>query len=523
MVDAGDSKSPAARRAGSIPAPGTSGPWLLLKVCPHRPFVSKICGYLMNDDEFSGFVSSGKKMRVSVSEHTGNAKNPKNIVTSHEEETQEKVRSFEDKEGEFDPLAHNTAPEQNLRLDKFVTKPVKGDKAQNAPSDKTPLENVQSVNQAPAQTNKQAISQSPADSSNKQSANTGATKDNLQSVTSNASVDNLQGIPTDTQSDNHQSISSDSLKENQQGIPTTKVEDNIQGIASDKLQDNLQGIGNDRLQDNLQGIPTETFEENLQELPSTQPASSNTQSIPTGNVETNIQGIHSSPVNDNLQDIAIDRPTDNLQAIPTAQRDAVKPATIAKDPISTNDAGIAKENIQERNALVEKEQVKTNTASIPKDTHHETRQALDKDSFEDRGASVTKKPLEDNLQAAPSVAPIGDNLQAVDHTVIADHFEVLPTDVRPLEESKKTANKPITSKVAPTAPSVVAPINKAAPSKQSTNPQRNSLASAISPAEAKKIAIAHQAQMEAFHGRLAGIKHNVDELNHKLDDLENKS
>ena len=182
-------------------------------------------------------------MRVSVSEHTGNAKNPKNIVTSHEEETQEKVRSFEDKEGEFDPLAHNTAPEQNLRLDKFVTKPVKGDKAQNAPSDKTPLENVQSVNQAPAQTNKQAISQSPADSSNKQSANTGATKDNLQSVTSNASVDNLQGIPSNTQSDNHQSISSDSLKENQQGIPTNNVEDNIQGIASDKLQDNLQGIG----------------------------------------------------------------------------------------------------------------------------------------------------------------------------------------------------------------------------------------------------------------------------------------
>ncbi|MEY4016438.1 MAG: hypothetical protein RLZZ189_235, partial [Pseudomonadota bacterium] len=54
-------------------------------------------------------------------------------------------------------------------------------------------------------------------------------------------------------------------------------------------------------------------------------------------------------------------------------------------------------------------------------------------------------------------------------------------------------------------------------------PQRNSLASAISPAEAKKIALAHQAQMEAFHGRLAGIKHNVDELNHKLDDLENKN
>jgi len=47
--------------------------------------------------------------------------------------------------------------------------------------------------------------------------------------------------------------------------------------------------------------------------------------------------------------------------------------------------------------------------------------------------------------------------------------------------------------------------------------------SAISSAEAEKIALAHKAQMEAFHGRLAGIKHNVDALNHKLDDLDSKS
>ena len=78
----------------------------------------------MDDDEFSGFVSSGKKMRVSVSEHTGNAKTPKNIVTSNEEETLGKARSFEAHEGEFDPLAHGLADEHNLRLDKFTDKPA---------------------------------------------------------------------------------------------------------------------------------------------------------------------------------------------------------------------------------------------------------------------------------------------------------------------------------------------------------------------------------------------------------------
>ena len=97
LVDAGDSKSPAARRAGSIPAPGTSSSRLLLKICSHRGFCLKIYGYLMSDDEFSGFISSGKKMRVSVSEHTGNAKNPKNIVTSDEQDTLGKVLAFEGK------------------------------------------------------------------------------------------------------------------------------------------------------------------------------------------------------------------------------------------------------------------------------------------------------------------------------------------------------------------------------------------------------------------------------------------
>jgi ubiquinone biosynthesis protein UbiJ len=55
------------------------------------------------------------------------------------------------------------------------------------------------------------------------------------------------------------------------------------------------------------------------------------------------------------------------------------------------------------------------------------------------------------------------------------------------------------------------------------NSQKVVTSSAISSAEAQKIALAHKAQMEAFHGRLAGIKHTVDDLNHKLDDLENKS
>ena len=218
------------------------------------------------------------------------------------------------------------------------------------------------------------------------------------------------------------------------------------------------------------------------------------------------------------------------------------------DPLPNNDAGISKQNIQERDAHIEKEQVKVNIAnigndaladnnqavenapignnqaSIPKETHHETRQALDKDSFEDRGASVAKTALEDNLQAAPTDAPIGNNFQPIEQKPLADHFEKLQSDARPLGEPASASPNPITSKPASSVTPVGVKANSTvAANAPSTKANKASPTRTVSPSEAQKIALVHQAQMEAFHGRLKGIKHNVDELNHKLDDLENKS
>ncbi len=182
MVDAGDSKSPAARRAGSIPAPGTSSSRLLIKILFSSTFCLKIYGYLMNDDEFSGFISSGKKMRVSVSEHTGNAKNPKNIVTSDEQDTLGKVLAFEGKEGEFDPLAHNLAEEKNLRLDKYDTKTTQDVNTQKAPANTATVENLQKFKQDSVANDNQAAPRESETTANKQSVQTTAAKANLQSV-----------------------------------------------------------------------------------------------------------------------------------------------------------------------------------------------------------------------------------------------------------------------------------------------------------------------------------------------------
>ena len=424
-------------------------------------------------------------MRVSVSEHTGNAKNPKNIVTSDEEETLGKVLAFEGKEGEFDPLSHNVAEEQNLRLDKYETKPSQDVKIQKAPANKAAVENLQTVKQEPSVNNQQEAHSNSVTPSNKQS------------------------------------------------VQATTPKTNLQSVASDTLKDNRQGTATDNLKDNLQGIPTEKFEENNQSLPASSPVDKNTQSIPSTNVDSNIQSI-SNP-----------------------QVASQKPEGIAKESINKNDAGfakeaiqtnIAKENIQDQDARIQKEQVKTNSAKIevdaqtnnnqaiksapvndnsafaPKDTHHETRQALDKDSFQDRDATVAKTSVEGNVQAVPTAPSIGANLQPVDHKPIADHFEVPPKDARPLGESATPKSDPIANKASPKPLQSVAAKAAVTQAKQPiAKPQTIGASSAISSAEAQKIALAHKAQMEAFHGRLAGIKHNVDDLNHKLDDLENKS
>lgn len=427
-------------------------------------------------------------MRVSVSEHTGNAKNPKNIVTSDEEETLGKVLAFEGKEGEFDPLSHNVAEEQNLRLDKYETKPSQDVKIQKAPANKAAVENLQTVKQEPSVNNQQEAHSNSVTPSNKQS------------------------------------------------VQATTPKTNLQSVASDTLKDNRQGTATDNLKDNLQGIPTEKFEENNQALPASSPVDKNTQSIPSTNVDSNIQSI-SNP------QVASQKP-EGIAKESINKNDA----GFAKEAIQPNDAGIAKENIQDQDARIQKEQVKTNSAKIevdaqtnnnqaiksapvndnsafaPKDTHHETRQALDKDSFQDRDATVAKTSVEGNVQAVPTAPSIGANLQPVDHKPIADHFEALPKDARPLGESATPKSDPIANKASPKPLQSVAAKAAVTQAKQPiAKPQTIGASSAISSAEAQKIALAHKAQMEAFHGRLAGIKHNVDDLNHKLDDLENKS
>jgi hypothetical protein len=420
----------------------------------------------MNDDEFSGVVSSGKHHSVSVSESTGDAKTPHNFVTSDEEKTLSKVRAFEGKEGEFDPLSHNLAEEQNLRLDKYQTKPTQDLNTQKAPVNTAAVENLQTVKQGSIANDKQAAPRESETTANWQSVQTTAAKANLQSV------------------------SADTLKDNQQSIATDKSEDNRQGIATENLKESLQDIQTESINDNLQSITNDNLENNIQSISSPQVAPQKP------------QGIGKDPIRTNDADIA----KENIQ-----DRDA----RVEKEQVKTNTANISIDVIPNNKQVVQSASVSDNLASISKYTQHETRQALDKDNFQDRGATVVKTSVEGNVLAVPTEPSIGNNFQPVEKKPIADHLEALPSEVRPLGESaSKASPSPLQSFATKTAVASATPL---------VNPQKIAPSRAISLAEATKMALAHQVKMAAFHSRLVDIKHNVDEIKHKLDDVENKS
>ena len=138
----------------------------------------------MNDDDFSGIVRSGSQHSVSVSEHTGNAKKPKNIVTSHAEETEARKLAFEEK-----ALAALNAEKALAAALAEHTEHIESD-------DDTADANIQKV---------------------------AASKD----------AANCRGIPSDG-----------ATKPNVQNVSTDVLEANNQNVSTDKIQDNIQAVGN---------------------------------------------------------------------------------------------------------------------------------------------------------------------------------------------------------------------------------------------------------------------------------------
>jgi len=433
----------------------------------------------MNDDDFSGIVRSGAQHSVSVSEHTGNAKNPKNIVASHEEETEARKRAFEEK-----ALAA-------LEAEKALAAALAEHTEHVAPNDGATDANLQKVAATKASANRQGI------------AGEAAAKPNVQNVSTDAFQTNKQQVNTDKIQDNLQAVANGSaLAPNVQSVGSGTMAANPQNIAGDKaIEANRQGVPTDKLVSNVQNIPIGVVAANVQDIGS-QSLAPNNQAVTQDSLGINRQGIDNAPAaSANLQDLPQDDVAVNRQSL-GQDGSATRRQGIPTDGTAANEQQLANLGGQNNTQALQQDSIADNLQAIPQGP----------------GIAPNNQPIGTdaaslNRQAAPQDAPAGPNRQGVDNGKIESHFEQLPSgDVERQKVNFPTGTPSGTGSDGPatsTGNKTSTPVAK----------PRAPLTTAEQQLQAK---LKREQMNEAFHGRLAGIKHNVDALNDRLTDFEDK-
>jgi len=437
----------------------------------------------MQDEEFTNIVRSGAKHSVKVSERTGNAKTPKNIVNSEADEDLDRKKALLAQQVLALELAKAKEKEAKLALDinsKADTTTAKPDTALAPTSDGAP--------------NVQTLANGGSTSPNVQEVGTDKLQANVQQVTTEVvGTPNVQSVLADQLTSNVQKVSASSQTENQQKlrIDAPPSSDNVQNIAIDKLKDNVQGVLVDQIDDNTQKLAVSASPVNRSAIakdPVSPPA--NVQSIPTGPTKDNVQSIdvtlaetnRQSIANDdlplNVQTLAVDDATSNRQALDQTPGSPANRATVDTAVDTDNRQAIAPVKV---------------TDNI---------QTVGNAAIADNVQNLDKKSVIHNRQVTPQNPTSGLNQQGVPIDRIQTHLEALPDT----QVERRTVAFP-NSDTAPATPKPAAalkpPVAARAP---------------LSDAEVKKIQ--QEEARAAFRGRLAGIKNTVNNINSRLTDIE---
>jgi hypothetical protein len=252
----------------------------------------------------------------------------------------------------------------------------------------------------------------------------------------------------------------------------------VQDIAIDGIAANKQALGTSSFNANNQAVGQDT-------------TGLNRQGIDNGPAAApNLQGLPADEAINNRQTLAGDTNADNRQGIPTNGNVA-------------NEQGVPKLAIQD------------NKQPLPQDNLAPNNQALaNPPGIEPNNQPIATDAAALNRQAAPEDAPPGLNRQGVDNGKIESHFEQLPSGAveRKKVDFPTSTGSGGTNQPAETAAktSTAKPVAKAVPRVPVTE------------AEKQQAKLKREQANDAFHGRLAGIKHNVDALNNRLTDFEDK-
>lgn len=247
-------------------------------------------------------------------------------------------------------------------------------------------------------------------------------------------------------------------------------------------------------------------------------AEHNAHALPqAGSADANIQKIAADKVASNRQTTDADTPQDNIQSL-SNDKTPKNSQNLAADKAVTNN----RQSIDQTPAIknvqgISTEPTKVNTQVVEAPNNSANRQTIEGDAYGQNNQAVGVDAASLNRQALPPAAPAAPNRQSVGNGNLQSHFETLPASNSELRKVDFPANdKPpsalrLNPKVG-TADALRKPVNKPVPA-----PRVPMTAEELDESKRQRGIL-----NDAFHGRLAGIKHNVEELNDRLTDFEEK-
>ena len=299
-----------------------------------------------------------------------------------------------------------------------------------------------------------------------------------QKPAANDAAANLQNIPNDalgsqlasaagpqTVADKQQAVSSDTTREkNQQSLAADPTADsNRQKIGASAQTPNLQGLANDAGADHRVDIPTEGVGHNSAAVPAELAANNRQNLAADAPADSNRQKIGAPAQAPNVQGLANDAGADHRVGIPT-KGGGNNPSAAARP------SGVNEHQIPTLNEPLGQQPVQNQGLS-------DNRQAVGAQALQDHREAASSAPIErakvDFPQATSSSA------------------QASPSDTPDTTQAGKAKKKP---RPGVTLPGLIADPSAASPE-------------------------ALDAAAE-FHRRVLDIKHNVDNLNHRLTDFE---
>ena len=239
-------------------------------------------------------------------------------------------------------------------------------------------------------------------------------------------------------------------------------------------------------------LPPDAADTNIQQVADDK-ITTNRQNISAGNTKPNVQAVATDQLQDNRQLVNDGNNTTNIQNIAADKAVASNRQNIGQEPQAKNVQGIPTDGAS------------ANTQQLAMPGTQDNRQPLaPATAMAPNNQVIGADDPSLNRQAAPQNVLPSPNRQGLDNGKIQSHFEALPSD----RVERKLANLPLgesqRSHATPAGKLALAPrAPMTAQELEDSKRQREKFS-------------------EAFHGRLAGIKHNVEELNERLSDFEEK-